>query len=262
MATCPSWPSNLLNTTNTAALLLKQLSFHSLLSRASLDTDLALIESIQLLRLEQVQVDRERVRDQETAQRYRHRNPCVPRIDYSTEHGRENRTTRHRRNKERRTALSVAAKTTQRQREDCRKNTRLKKQHYTQHRNRRIARGRNSSSDEDNAPTQEPKQNESRLNPLHHQRGNEAAHSEQRLRDSEKVRAVGGGETGLDFGDVVDEEASDCDLGTDVAELRCDAPEKRVLATEGLVDVAGGGFSLCGLGGDVGVCDLGDAVGC
>lgn len=60
----------------------------------------------------------------------------------------------------------------------------------------------------------------------------------------------------------MDEEACDCDLSADVAELSCDAPKKRVLAAERLVDVAGGGLSLSGLGGDVGVCDFRDAVGC
>lgn len=60
----------------------------------------------------------------------------------------------------------------------------------------------------------------------------------------------------------MDEEACDCDLGANVAELRGHAPEERVLAAEGLVDVAGRGLGLFGLGGDVGVCNFGDAVGC
>ena len=57
----------------------------------------------------------------------------------------------------------------------------------------------------------------------------------------------------------MDEEPSNSDLGTDVAELCCDTPEEGVLAAEGLVDVAGCGFGLLGLSSDVGVCDLRDA---
>lgn len=97
------------------------------------------------------------------------------------------------------------------------------------------------------------------LDPLHHQTRYKAANSEQGLSDSEKVGAIGGAETGLDFCDVVDEEACNSDLGTDVAELCCDAPEERVLVAERLVDVAGCGFGLLSLGRDIGVCDFGDA---
>jgi hypothetical protein len=77
----------------------------------------------------------------------------------------------------------------------------------------------------------------------------------------EEVGALRGAEAGLDLCDVVDEEAGDGDLGADVAELGGDAPEEGVLVAEGLVDVAGGGFGLFGLGGDVCVCDFGDAGG-
>lgn len=153
----------------------------------------------------------------------------------------------------------MATEPTQRQREDGRKHARLTKQHHTQHRDRRIARRRNRSCNEDHTSGQETEQDEARLHPLHHQRGDEAAHSEQRLRDSKKVGTVGSGETGLDFGNVVDEEACDCDLGADVAKLRCNAPEERVLMAERLVDVTGRGLCLFRLSGDVGVCDFGDA---
>ena len=81
------------------------------------------------------------------------------------------------------------------------------------------------------------------------------------MRYGEEVGALRGAQAGLDFGDVVDEEACDGDLGADVAELGGDAPEEGVLVAEGLVDVAGGGLGLFGLGGDVCVCDLGDAGG-
>ena len=80
------------------------------------------------------------------------------------------------------------------------------------------------------------------------------------MRYGEEVGALRGAQAGLDFGDVVDEEACDGDLGADVAELGRDAPEEGVLVAEGLVDVAGGGFGFFGLGGDVCVWDFGDAV--
>ncbi len=59
----------------------------------------------------------------------------------------------------------------------------------------------------------------------------------------------------------MDEEAGDGDLGTDVAELCSYAPEEGVLVAERLVNVAGCVLGLLGLGGDVGVCDFGNAMG-
>ena len=63
----------------------------------------------------------------------------------------------------------------------------------------------------------------------------------------------------LDFGDIVDEEVGDGDLRTHIAELCCDAPEQRVLLTQGLVLIAGleVGAELFAVG-HVRVCNLGD----
>lgn len=254
-------PLHFLNSPNTTALLLEQLCLNSLVHRTILHANLRPIESIQLLRLEQIEVNRVRIRNQETTKRHRHSNPRVTCINDRTQHGREHGTARHGGNEERRAALCVAAEPAQTEREDGGEDAGFEEEDHAQHGDGGVAGGGDAGCDEDDAAGQEPQQDEARLDPLHHQTGDEAADGEQGLGDGEQVGALRGAQAGLDLRDVVDEEARDGDLGADVAELGGDAPEEGVLAAEGLVDVAGGGLCLFGLGRDVCVCDLGDAWG-
>ena len=252
---------HLLNHPNTAALLLKQLRLNTLIHRLTLNANLRPIECIQLLRLEQVQINRVGISDQEASKRHRHRNPRVARINDRTQHGREHGTARHGGDEERRTALSVAPEAAQTEGEDGGENAGLEEEDHAQHGDGGVAGGGDTGCDEDDTAGEEAQQDEARLDPLHHQTSYKAADCEQGLGDGEEVGALRSAEAGLDLRDVVDEEARDGDLGANVAELGGDAPEERVLVAEGLVDVAGGGLGLFGLGGDVCVCDFGDAGG-
>lgn len=116
--------------------------------------------------------------------------------------------------------------------------TNLEEQHHAQHRDRGVACGWDGRCDEDDAARQEGEEDVSRLHPLHHQRGDETSHSEQRLRNSKKVGTIGSRKARLDLCNVVDEESSDGDLRSYVAELRRYTPEECVLVAEGLVLVA------------------------
>ena len=155
----------------------------------------------------------------------------------------------------------MAPEAAQTEGEDGGEDAGFEEEDHAQHGDGGVAGGGDAGCDEDDAAGEEAQQDEARLDPLHHQTGYEAADCEQGLGDGEEVGALRGAEAGLDLRDVVDEEARDGDLGAHVAELGGDAPEEGVLVAEGLVDVAGGGLGLFGLGGDVCVCDFGDAGG-
>lgn len=250
---------DLLDLANTPTLLLKQFRLNRLIIWPLLNANLGVIERIQLLRLEQVQINRERVCNQEPSKRHRHSNTGVARINHCTKHRREYRTTRDRGHEERSTALSVAPEPTQTEREDRGEDAGLKEQHHAQHGDCGVSGCGNGGGDEGNAACKEAQQDEARLDPLHHKTGHETTDGKQCLSNGKKVGAVGGSETGLDFGYIVDEEARDGDLCADVAELCGDAPEEGVLAAERLVDIASCGFGLFRLSGDVGICDFWDA---
>ena len=83
-----------------------------------------------------------------------------------------------------------------------------------------------------------------RLRDVHQPRSGEAADGEERLRDGVEVRALvlcsDGRDVRARLRVEIDEVARDADLGANVGELRCYAPEQRVLLAHRLVFVAGG----------------------
>ena len=222
---------------------------------------MALAVSIELGALDRVEVDGVRPGNREEDERDAHSLSCADAVSNVAENDGANGTTADGGDEERGTALGVATETAECKGEDDGEDAGLEEEDHAQHGDGGVAGGGDTGCDEDDAPGEEAQQDEARLDPLHHQTGHEAADCEQGLGDGEEVGALRGAQAGLDLRDVVDEEARDGDLGAHVAELGGDAPEEGVLVAEGLVDVAGCGLGLFGLGGDVCVCDFGDAGG-
>ena len=216
-----------------------------------MQTDMRLAIRIGLLSLEQVQIDGEAPRNQEERQRDDHGMAGADVVGHIAQDSGDDGAAADGGDEERRAALGVAAQAAQGQREDGREDAALEEEHQHQHREAAPVRplamacvGADGRADEHHDQGLVRQQDVPRLRDVHQPRGGEAADGEERLRDGVEVCALvlrgDGRDVWARLGVEVDEVARDADLGADIGELRCYAPEQRVLLAHRLVFVAGG----------------------
>ena len=194
---------------------------------------------IELLRAEHIQIDGERPRNQEARQRHRHGDLSASPVGNGTEDRREDCAAADRRDEEAGAAFCVSPEAAEREGEDGGEDAGFEEEDEAQTRDAGVAFGAHGGADEDDDHGHEEQEDPAGFHDFHARARDEAADGEETLRDGQLVGPRCRSGPGADVHDVVDEIACDGDLGADVAELSCDAPEQRILLAERLVDVAG-----------------------
>jgi len=214
--------------------------------------------AIQALRLEQVQVQRERPGNDEADERDEESVLSADGVGDGAKNRREECATADGRNDETGTTLAVSTQSTEGECEDERENARLEEENQRDRRDTRVTLETHDQAREQHNAGEESHEDETRLGELEQTTGDESTDSETSLRDSEEVRARGVRRAWSDCRNVVDEVAGIRTLRANVAELGEHAKEEGVLFLEGLVLEIGLCAGRSGLGGHVAICDFRD----
>ena len=214
-------------------------------------------EPIQLLRVQRVEKDGERERDEEPDQRHTHRDMVALVIGHQTRQTREQGAAGDGSDDPGGTAFRVAAEPADRQREDGGEDAGFEEEDEREHGDAAFALGAHGGRDEDHYPGHEDHEHPAGLDEHHQPRGGEPSDGEEALADGIPIRARGVADLGgLDA--VLDELARDADLRPDVAELSRDAEEEFILLAQRAVDESRQARGLFRLQRHVGIRDLGD----
>lgn len=219
--------------------------------------DFRLPEAIQLPRAHRVEVDGKRKGDQEPDQRDDHGDVVILVIGHEAGERGEKGAARDGGDDPGRAALGVAAQAADREREDGGEDGRFEEEDDGEHGDPALAPDPHSRRDEDHDHGHEEHEDPPGLDEHHAPRGEEAADSEEPLRDGVAIGAGGVADPGA-FDGVFDELGCDADLGPDVAELGGDTEEELVLRSHRLVDVPGETGALLRLQRHVRIRDLGE----
>lgn len=219
--------------------------------------DLCLAEPVQLARAHRIQVDGKGKGDEETNERHHHGDMVAATISHEARQGGEERAAADGGDDPGGAALSVAAEAADRECEDGGEDGGLEEEDDGQKGDAAFAVHAHGRRDEDHDHRHEEHEDPPRLGEHHATRGEEAADGEQTLADGVAIRGRRVADVGALDG-VLDELRRHADLGAHVAELSGDAKEELVLASHGLVHVAGESGALFRLQGHVGIGDFRD----